>query len=351
MTRSAAFLALPLLFPTLAHAYGEATALGPSPEERALHFFTDQIRVEPDANDPAFSNLPPVRPLVLNEDLNEAARFYADDMAENGCFPPDHSSCDGTAFGERVGSFYNGLPIAENIAQGQPDAEFVVSNVNGWLYSDGHRGNMLSGQFNELGPGFALGAQPLWVQDFGFRGGIEEPILTSATHWPLAGSTDDELRFYTALYDPDGAPDEVKLVSVGACHELELDRGADGMSTWTTTAPTYEEGCMPYWFYVTTAGGETISYPTEGSLLAPIGGADCEVWTPNRSGADCAPSEVSGFQGSGGGCATTSEEYGPDANVGGDYEYGTCSLGARRPAPRSWLLVALLGLGLRRRRR
>ena len=87
------------LSPAVALAYGEPDEDGyPSAEERAMHFFTDRLRVDPDYTDSQFSHYEEVAPLAYNRDLNHAAHFYADDMAENGCFPADHSSCVGTSF-------------------------------------------------------------------------------------------------------------------------------------------------------------------------------------------------------------------------------------------------------------
>ena len=147
--KSAPYLLLLALQPTFAFAYGEGTEDGsPSAEERALHLFTDLLRVDPDQTDSAFSSWPAVRPLVWNADLHAASRFYAEDMAANGCFPADHSSCDGTSFDARITSFYGGGAYGENIAWGYPDAHATV--FEGWLYSDGHRANMLSDGTQEI---------------------------------------------------------------------------------------------------------------------------------------------------------------------------------------------------------
>jgi hypothetical protein len=156
------------LAPATAQAYGEGHGEIPNIEERAVHLFTDRLRVDPDATDSDFSSYSAVAPLIYNADLTEAARFHADDMAVNGCF--QHESCDGTEFGERLQRYYNGFAIGENIALGSPDAQSVV--FEGWLYSPPHRDNMLRADWRELGTGYAPGenAMPLWVQDFGSRG-------------------------------------------------------------------------------------------------------------------------------------------------------------------------------------
>ena len=146
-------LLLMLLWPCTALGYGEVVDDRPSPEERAAHFFTDRLRVEPDYTDVQFSDLEPVRPLIYAAGLNEAARYYAEDMAANGCFPDTHASCDGTPFPERLAMFYPSQFVGENILWGLASAEAAV--FEGWLYSPPHRENMLRPDWIELGTGFA----------------------------------------------------------------------------------------------------------------------------------------------------------------------------------------------------
>ncbi len=335
-----------LLFPQLAFAYGEVVGDSPSPEERALHFFTDRLRVDPDATDPQFEDLPPVRALIYNADLNEAARFYAEDMAANGCFPADHSSCDGTPFGERVGGFYSGEAIGENILLGIPGAEATV--FDGWLYSDGHRANMLSSLFNELGTGYARGDRALWVQDFGKRSGLPEPLTTSGTVWPLNPSPTSSATFYVALHDPEGgSPASVEVYVNEDWHDLHADRGMPGNRTWAGSAPVGPEGCRSYVFRVTKSDGDVVLYPSEGALVFPVGDVSCD-WADPEAEAGVTPT-TGGLGGTGTGCANPGGgQADPDANVSGDdVQYGSCSVASRRPEVSLLLLVALAA---RRRR-
>jgi len=276
-----ALIATVLLAPDGALAYGESDGDLPSMEERAVHLFTDRLRVDPDATDAEFSSYPPVAPLIYNADLAEAARFHGDDMAENGCF--QHESCDGTGFGARLDRFYSGFAIGENIAMGSPDAESVV--FEGWLYSPPHRDNMLRAEWRELGTGYAQdeSAVPFWVQDFGSRGGEVEPITTSATHWPLHPAVEADLRFYLAVYDPEGEPELAELSWRGELLTMESDRGADGQQSYTLTAGSGPEICQAYYFRLTRSDGSTVLYPSEGSLQVPVGESECEAWVDSRS--------------------------------------------------------------------
>jgi uncharacterized protein YkwD len=90
-------------------------------------------------------------------------------MLKRGYF--DHRSPAGTTVRERSrAAGYNWAAIGENIAFGQTSVDEVVET---WLESPGHRKNILSPNFTELGIGLALGRGPdgkyqvLWVQNFG----------------------------------------------------------------------------------------------------------------------------------------------------------------------------------------
>jgi uncharacterized protein YkwD len=59
--------------------------------------------------------------------------------------------------------------IGENIAAGYPTPESVVA---GWMASPGHRENILSAQFTEIGVGMANGGGSYgmyWTEEFGTR--------------------------------------------------------------------------------------------------------------------------------------------------------------------------------------
>jgi len=338
---------LSLLTPAAAQAYGEGTDDLPSLEERAVHLFTDRLRVEPDATDADFSDYPAVAPLIHNADLGEAARFHADDMAINDCF--QHESCDGTSFGDRLERYYSGFGYGENIALGSPDASSVV--FDGWLYSPPHRENMLSGDWREIGTGAARAddGPPLWVQDFGIRGDAVEPITTSATHWPLRPAAAADVTFYLAGHDPAGTPLSAEVLWQDTAHLMDDDRGSDGMQTWSVQVGAGDAGCQPYYFVLTRADESEVTYPSEGALVMPVGGEDCDIWTqpsPHRTGCSSSGGEVTGT-----GCVSDPDRAGgPDDNVRDARGYSNCTL-APQPRRGSWAALAVLLVQLRRRRR
>jgi len=110
-----------------------------------------------------------LKPLRLNSNLEKAAQRHAEDMLARGYFA--HESPSGTTVSERARKAgYDWSAIGENLAFGQTSVGEVIET---WMNSPGHRKNLLSRNYSELGVGLALGKgqdgkyQVLWVQNFG----------------------------------------------------------------------------------------------------------------------------------------------------------------------------------------
>lgn len=111
-------------------------------------------------------------PLKRVTELDQAARYHAEDMRADNYFK--HDSYDGVggttlacAWNVRLGKFYaSSAGLAENIAWGYGSPASVM---DGWMTSSGHRGNILTTSLWELGVGYASGN--VWVQDFGRKSG------------------------------------------------------------------------------------------------------------------------------------------------------------------------------------
>ena len=330
-----------------AAGYGEEVDGFPSMQERQIHLFTDMLRVEPMAFWDGEGSYEPKRPLVYNADLNEAAYSYAHDMRINGCWNADHSSCDGTSFEDRVTSYYpDFIAIGENIAMGYGTAETVV--FDGWLYSDGHRTNMLHSAWNELGAGYDAGGQggPWYVQDFGSRGGVVEPVLTSGAHWPHLAPVGMPLDFNVAYYHPDAeAPESVWVAVDTECFEMELSFGAEEMGIYNWQLAEVEEAdCVPYAFVAHLADGTEVRLPGEGSLVARAGATECsdydDVPPPSPCTDDGSLDDAGGCAARRpGGCETGTDGAVLSENDVDDTQYGTCSQGRRRA--RGWPGLAL----------
>ncbi|MFQ3629623.1 MAG: CAP domain-containing protein, partial [Cyanobacteriota bacterium] len=110
-------------------------------------------------------------PLRLNPVLSAIAQSHSQDMAQNDFF--DHRGSNGsTVFDRFLQGGYAYHSGGENIAAGFDTPKSVV---NAWIKSPGHRANLLTPFFQEMGVGFVhLPSDPgkiklryYWTQDFG----------------------------------------------------------------------------------------------------------------------------------------------------------------------------------------
>jgi uncharacterized protein YkwD len=117
-----------------------------------------------------------VGPLVENAALSSASTGYSQRMVAQGFFA--HESPDGGTLVERLtGAGYLGddaaWVVGENIGWGQGSLATPRSMVSAWMNSPGHRENLLSPDYAEVGLGLALGtpADQTWgatyTTDFG----------------------------------------------------------------------------------------------------------------------------------------------------------------------------------------
>jgi uncharacterized YkwD family protein/spore coat assembly protein SafA len=105
-----------------------------------------------------------LKPLKSNWELSRTARFKSQDMINKNYF--DHNSPTyGTPF-KMMQSFGISYKTAgENIAAGQTTPQAVVT---AWMNSEGHRKNILSSSYTEIGVGYAKGGSygHYWTQMF-----------------------------------------------------------------------------------------------------------------------------------------------------------------------------------------
>jgi len=88
-----------------------------------------------------------LRPLRLDSRLSLAARDRANDMFEKHYF--NHVSPDGIdPFSWALRRGYRYSLIGENLALGYRGSGPIV---DGWMHSPGHRENILTGEFDEVG--------------------------------------------------------------------------------------------------------------------------------------------------------------------------------------------------------
>jgi uncharacterized protein YkwD len=102
-----------------------------------------------------------LRPLKLNKRLSKAARRHARDMVRRDYFA--HDSLGGGSFVDRIRrtGYLRGAgrwSVGENLAWGTHTNSAPRSITSMWMNSPGHRANILSPSFREVGIGLALGA-------------------------------------------------------------------------------------------------------------------------------------------------------------------------------------------------
>ncbi len=102
-----------------------------------------------------------LKELTHNWQLSRVARYKSQDMADKGYF--SHTSPTyGSPFDmmKKFGISYS--TAGENIAKGQKTPEAVV---NAWMNSPGHKANILSSSYKEIGVGYVKGGN-IWTQMF-----------------------------------------------------------------------------------------------------------------------------------------------------------------------------------------
>jgi len=122
-----------------------------------------------------------LRTLRADRRLSEAADLHARDMARRRYF--SHVSLDGSTFVDRIRrtGYLNGArswTLGENLAWGVGRRSSPRAILAAWMASDGHRANILSRSFRDIGIGIAYaapvpdGGRPAatFATDFGARG-------------------------------------------------------------------------------------------------------------------------------------------------------------------------------------
>ena len=122
-----------------------------------------------------------LRPLKISRGLSAAAAYHSRQMVQHGFF--EHESRGGGAFWKRVERFYGSAgfrawEVGENLAYGSPELS-PAATVRMWMNSPGHRENLLSRRWREIGLGVLhvgaaggeFGGSPVTVvtADFGYR--------------------------------------------------------------------------------------------------------------------------------------------------------------------------------------
>src|SRR4051794_9453970 len=140
-------------------------------------------------------------PLSADSTLSSASTAYAGDMVSRQFFA--HESPDGGTLDRRLQAVGYGYEIAgENIAWGEGTLATPASIVDAWMHSEGHRTNILDGDFRQIGlgilPGVPRAGSPFpgatYVTDFGTRDSQTRSTAQSGTL--SARATGDPVAHY-----------------------------------------------------------------------------------------------------------------------------------------------------------
>lgn len=127
--------------------------------------------------------------LVVNSDLTEAAIKHNQLMSQcaktsgkTPCFKHTVTSLNEPGLMSRISNTgYNPQAVAENIAWGYSTPTAVV---NAWMNSSGHRANILSSTYLEIGCSYINSSGLWWTCDFGKSFNKVSPAPTSPTSTP-----------------------------------------------------------------------------------------------------------------------------------------------------------------------
>jgi hypothetical protein len=259
----------------------------PNYRERAILALTNACRQGPQAYRDTYlhnsrilgsKSYPAVPPLYWTLSLARSARAHSIDMAETPCF--QHASCDGTDPFERIRGYYkDATALGENIGGGY---ETPLEAVNELLRDrgaadhsrgDGHRKNILSAKYREMGVGCASGGpmRTYDTQDFGGGAPDYSTPVVSGSH-VLAGGQITFLASFDA--HGGGAPQEAALDLMGETIALQLAFGTRANGTYRVSLPAAGD-CRDYRFRFQDAAGRTWWYP-EGGRLYTTGEGGCE---------------------------------------------------------------------------
>ena len=118
-----------------------------------------------------------LRPLRLSPRLSQASAGHSRNMVRKGFF--QHGNFVARILNARYVTRRQALSLGENIAWGTGSLGTPAQTVRAWMHSPGHRANILSRRFRDIGIGIALGAPAevhasagaaTYTTDFGVKG-------------------------------------------------------------------------------------------------------------------------------------------------------------------------------------
>jgi hypothetical protein len=255
-------------------------AYTPAPDELAFLALTNEAR--------ASSGL---RPLVWHDGLGASARFHSEDMADHGCF--QHDSCNGQNWRTRIGRYYSGWAVGENIGLGGGNPRLTHED---WMAAPGHHANIL-GAYSEFGAGSALhetnfGDWEYATEVFGERGAVPLsaiPTIPAGGVIPRIGLDLSRELLVNYYHQNGGAPQAVRALVGSSCVNLQKKAGSNTNGTWGTMRSFVGSGCVPVVFEAVRSDGVRVRWPEGKALLVGVGagGLFCAETTTSIPTQDC----------------------------------------------------------------
>lgn len=214
----------------------------------------------------------PTYPLYLNIPLVQSSREHSEEMATMNYFA--HNSFDGTSPFTRIQVYYHeGIALGENIAAGYPTpfSAIVALILDGGALDGtggaGHRTNIMSTLFREMGTGYGYGASSTYHQyyteDFGGGAADYASPLAAGTHM-FTG--DGNTTFMASYRSSGGVPVQTAEVVIdGVSHAMSLDFGVATQGTYRSILPT-AGACRTYYFKFKDTNAAVWLYPETGQL-------------------------------------------------------------------------------------
>jgi len=307
---------LVLVTPSISQAYGEQEDGYPTMEELWVEVLTSSCRQDPDAY--GWSSYSPIGALWHHHGLNEVARNHSEDMAARDYF--EHDSIDGTSWDTRISEYYGGSMIGENIAAGYAEP---ISVLDGWLNSDGHRENIFTAAYQEIGIGVGYGGSYgiYWTQDFGGGPAADPHPVTGAA----ASEAGGEVTVWAVLQTSGDAP-EVQLAVGETCAPMALIHGQADAGTYEASLPA--DGDTPWRVFVRLEDGSEAVWPDQGAWTSSE--YDGDAITVDCLDADAGDDDDGGGLPIAAGCGANESPFGPQNSASFALLGGLVLLGRRR---------------------
>jgi MYXO-CTERM domain-containing protein len=251
--------------------YGDASAGFPRPNDLLTLAWVDAVRVGPDRIKYAcdFATFQPDEqtpktPLRFNAHLFASARAHSEDMQAHNYVGKD--SFDGTPFADRIGGYYTGGTVAEDVssAHGSP----FLAIADDIMCQDAARATLMSDALEDGGGAFVSPPGPYITADFGAGESGPTPKLYVAASDPGIPTMSATML---AIWSSDAGPDVMEVQVDGVATPMKQTGGVRESGAWAVPVSVEIGGCLLWTVHAVQAGTD-YWFPEDGSY----GWGDCD---------------------------------------------------------------------------